>query len=59
LAAPPCANLALYMISALSLLRPLLAGTAPSTLWVVFVPFAVLAGVYAALLLRGPFDELR
>lgn len=53
------ANVALYFISALSLLRALVDGTAPAVLWLVFAPLAVLAIVYGALLLRGPFDPLQ
>jgi len=50
------ANGVLYFVSALSLLRRLLGGGIPPVLWVVFVPAAVLAVLYAALLFRGPFD---
>lgn len=53
------ANLALYFISALSLLRALLRDAAPAALWSLLVPLAVLAAVYGALLLRGPFDPLQ
>jgi hypothetical protein len=53
------ANLALYFVSALSLLRALLRTGTPSALWLVLVPSAVLAAVYGALLLRGPFDPLQ
>jgi hypothetical protein len=53
------ANLALYFISALSLLRALLREAAPPTLWSLLVPLAVLAAAYGALLLRGPFDPLQ
>jgi len=53
------ANVALYFISALSLLRALLGGAAPAALWLVLAPTAVLAGAYGALLLRGPFEESR
>ena len=53
------ANSTLYLISALSLLRALPGGTAPVVTWLVFVPLAVLAVVYGALLLRGPFDPLQ
>lgn len=52
------ANVALYFVSALSLLRALIGHTVPSVLWVVFVPAAALATIYGALLLRGPFDAL-
>ena len=53
------ANLALYFISALSLLRALLRSAAPLTLWALLVPLALLAAAYGALLLRGPFDPLQ
>lgn len=53
------ANLALYFISALSLLRALLGGAVPPALWIVLAPLAVLAAIYGALLLRGPFDPLQ
>ena len=53
------ANLALYFISALSLLRALLRRAAPLTLWALLVPLALLAAAYGALLLRGPFDPLQ
>lgn len=53
------ANLALYFISALSLLRALLGHAAPPTLWVLLVSFAALAAAYGALMLRGPFDPLQ
>ena len=36
-----------------------LAGTVPRAVWGAFVPAALMAIVYAALLLRGPFDPLR
>src|SRR4051812_12424399 len=51
-------NLVLYFVSGLSLLRVLAASAAPAPLWAVAVPIALLALVYAALLLRGPFDSL-
>ena len=53
------ANLALYFVSALSLLRALMSAGTPSALWLAFAPSAVLAAVYGALLLRGPFDRLQ
>jgi len=53
------ANLALYFVSALSLLRALMRAGTPSALWLAFAPAAVLAAVYGALLLRGPFDSLQ
>jgi hypothetical protein len=51
------ANLVLYVVSALSLLRALLAG-APAALWLILIPMAAFAVAYGALLLRGPFDPL-
>jgi hypothetical protein len=51
------ANLLLYFVSALSLLRGLLGGGIPPALWAVFAPAAALTAMYAALLLRGPFDS--
>jgi hypothetical protein len=53
------ANSALYVVSALSLVRALLGGAAPRVVWLVCAPAALLAAAYAALLLRGPFDPLR
>lgn len=53
------ANVALYLVSALSLLRALLGGAVPAVLWAVLVPLALLAAAYGALLLRGPFDPLQ
>jgi hypothetical protein len=53
------ANGALYLVSALSLLRALLGGAAPRAVWLVCAPAALLAAAYWALLLRGPFDPLR
>lgn len=48
-------TLALYMVSAFSLAHPVLAGGAPVALVALAVLFGVLALVYAALLLQGPF----
>ena len=53
------ANLALYFVSALSLLRALMSAGTSSVLWLALAPSAVLAAVYGALLLRGPFDQLQ
>ena len=53
------ANVALYFISALSLLRTLLGRGAPASLWFVLAPAAILAAAYSALLLRGPFGALQ
>lgn len=49
------ANLALYFISTLSLLRALLGHGVPPILWLAVVVGGALAAAYAALLLRGPF----
>ena len=49
------ANVALYFISALSLLRVLLGHGAPPLLWLAVVVTGALAVAYGALLLRGPF----
>jgi hypothetical protein len=51
------ANLALYFISALSLVRVLIDGRAPAAAWIACGVSAVLAVTYGALLLRGPFDS--
>lgn len=53
------ANVVAYLVGALSLLRALLDGTAPRAAWLVLVPLAVMALVYGALMLRGPFDPLQ
>jgi hypothetical protein len=53
------ANGALYLVSALSLLRVLLGSVAPRAVWLLCAPAALLAAAYLALLLRGPFDPLR
>lgn len=47
-------NLVLYLVSALGLLKA--DGAAP-VLRIVAVPFVVMALVYGAVLLRGPFDR--
>lgn len=52
------ANVALYVISALSLFRPVVGGTASPALWAALIPAAILGAVYGALMLRGPFDAL-
>ncbi len=51
------ANVVLYFVSALTALRALPSGG--PRLWLVAAPAAVFAIVYGALLLRGPFDQLR
>jgi hypothetical protein len=49
------ANLALYLVSAFSVAHPAMAHGAPPVLRLLTLLFGVLALVYAALLLRGPF----
>jgi hypothetical protein len=53
------ANFVLYFISALSLLRALPRASASPMAWAIVAPAAVLAIVYGALLMRGPFDALQ
>jgi hypothetical protein len=53
------ANLVLYFVGAMVLLRALLGPDAPRALWWIAVPGALLAAVYAVLLLRGPLDPLQ
>lgn len=53
------ANVAMYVVSALSLLRALLGHSAPAALWFAAVPMAALAATYVALMMRGPFDPLQ
>ena len=53
------ANSVLYLVSALSLARALLGGAAPRAAWLVCIPASVLAVVYWALMMRGPFDPLQ
>ena len=52
------ANLVVYLVGALSLLGALRDPAAPRARWWIAVPAALLAVVYGALLLRGPFDAL-
>jgi len=54
-----CANLALYFVSALSLLCALLGGGAPRAVWLALALAAAPGVAYGALPLRGPFDPLR
>lgn len=49
------ANLMLYLVSAFSLGHPAMVGGAPPVLRLLTVVFGVLALLYGALLLRGPF----
>jgi hypothetical protein len=53
------ANLTLYLVTALTLLRVVVARAAPPGLWTVLVPAAALAAAYGTLLLRGPLDALQ
>jgi hypothetical protein len=53
------ANLVLYFVGDLAVLRALREPGAPRALWLFVVPATLLAVAYGALLLRGPFDELR
>lgn len=48
------ANLALYFVSALAILRAASRASSPGTLWVLAVPPTVLTVAYGALLVRGP-----
>jgi hypothetical protein len=53
------ANVVVYLISALSLVRALIGQSAPAALWFVAVPLVALAATYTALMMRGPFDPLQ
>jgi hypothetical protein len=53
------ANVVVYLISALSLVRALIGQSAPAALWCVAVPLVALAATYTALMMRGPFDPLQ
>ena len=50
------ANVLLYMVTALGVVKAALDAQASVWLWVVVAPSAVFALFYGALLLRGPFD---
>ena len=52
------ANLVLYFVGALTLIRALQDPAASRALWLVAAPALGLAVVYGARLLRGPFDPL-
>ena len=52
-------NFVLYLVSALSLMRALIVSSTPRGAWVLAVPMFMFALVYAALLVRGPFDALQ
>jgi hypothetical protein len=53
------ANVVLYFVGGMAVLRGLREPGAPRALWLVAVPMTLLAVVYGALMLRGPFDPLR
>lgn len=48
-------NLVLFLVSALGLWKT---GPTGAAFWILTVPMTAFAGVYAALLVRGPFDRL-
>jgi hypothetical protein len=48
------ANVLLYFVTALSLIKPLMRGGLPGAVWILFVPIAGFAVVYLWLLFRGP-----
>jgi hypothetical protein len=50
-------NAAFYFISAMVLLRHAVGRDVPAAIWIVAVPVAVLAAVYAWLLRRGPAER--
>jgi hypothetical protein len=52
-------NLVLYTVTALTVTRRLMEPATPRTIWFLLVPMALLAIVYGALLLRGPFGSLQ
>jgi hypothetical protein len=52
------ANLTLYFVGAMVMLRAVREPDATRALWWIAVPLAVLAVVYGVLLLRGPLDPL-
>jgi len=52
------ANLVLYFVGALWMLRALGAPGVPRVLWAVAIPLSLLAVVYGVLLMRGPLDPL-
>lgn len=53
------ANLALYFISAMVLLRAALDNHTHPAVWIVTILHVVFAGLYAWLLFRGPLDEIK
>ena len=50
-------NAALYFITATALIKVVLRPGAPVALWLLVVPAALFAGIYAWLLFRGPFES--
>jgi hypothetical protein len=48
-------NLALYLVTATSIVRPALVGRSPALLWGIAATSVAFAGMYAWLMLRGPF----
>ncbi len=51
------ANVAAFFIGALALLKVVLGTDAPAAVWIVLVPYLVLAVLYGWLLLRGPLER--
>ena len=51
------ANLALYFVAAMALLRHVAGRQVPAALWIGLVPVALFAAVYGWLLLRGPAER--
>lgn len=51
------ANVTLHFVSASTLLRLVVRGEAPVTLWILAFVFAMFAFVYGWLLFRGPFER--
>ena len=52
------ANFVLYLVSAMSMLRVVLAPSTSWGAWVLAAPMFVFAAAYAALMFKGPFDPL-
>ena len=52
------ANVVLYTVTALGVVRAALVTGASPWLWIVVVPSGVFAAVYGVLMMRGPFDGL-
>ena len=50
-------NAALYFITATGLIKVVIRPGAPVALWLLVVPAALFAGIYAWLLFRGPFES--